>query len=43
MTTVGTAIVLVSFISNGSEEGNESETSAGFDIEGWIYTITTML
>jgi hypothetical protein len=30
-------------ISNRSEEGNGSETSAGSDIEGWIYTITVML
>jgi hypothetical protein len=43
MTTVGTAAVLVSFISNGSEEGNGSETSAGSDIEGWIYAIAAML
>jgi hypothetical protein len=32
--TLGTAAVLVSFISNGSEEDNGSETSAGSDIEG---------
>jgi hypothetical protein len=32
--TLGTAAVLVSFISNGSEEGNGSETSAGSNIEG---------
>jgi hypothetical protein len=34
---------LVSFISNVSEEGNGSETSAGSDIEGWIYAVAVML
>jgi hypothetical protein len=43
MTTVGMAAVLVSFISNGSEEGNRSETSASSYIEGWICAIAVML
>jgi hypothetical protein len=30
-------------INNRSEEGNGSETSAGSDIEGWIYAVTAML
>jgi hypothetical protein len=30
-------------ISNRSEEGNRSETSAGSDIEGWICTVAAML
>jgi hypothetical protein len=42
-TTLGTVAILVSFISNESKEGNGSETSAGFDIEGWIYAIAIML
>jgi hypothetical protein len=42
VSTIDTATILVS-ISNRSEEDNGSETSAGSDIEGWIYAVAMML